>query len=132
MKRKRRKSKKPKRGTHLSDKSITPIYYRSSWELKYAIWLDNEPSVVSYRYEPYSISYVSNKRTKKLRKYWPDFEIAYVDGSRKLVEIKPKRKISNALNTKKFAAAIAVCEYVGMAFVVLTEIELKALGLSLK
>lgn len=106
-----------------------PFTYRSSWELQYALWLDAQNDVVSYRYEPYSIPYVSNKRSGRERKYWPDFEVTMSDGSRVLVEIKPKRKVSQTINVKKFMAATLACVTLGITFKVITEVDLKGLGL---
>lgn len=128
-KKKKRKSRRAKRGVHLSSKCSTPINYRSGWELKYALWLDVNQDVVSYRYEPYAVEYVSNYRTGKRRKYYPDFEVRMSDGSLVLVEIKPKKKLTLLTNIKKFAAASAMCVLNGMTFQVVTETDLKTLGL---
>ncbi len=126
--RRKRVSRRAKRGTHVSAKGGT-FNYRSSWELKYALHLDANPDVASYRYEPYAVAYVSNVRTGKVRRYYPDFEVTYVDGPKRLVEIKPKKKVTVAKNVKKFAAARLHCERMGMAWAVVTEVELKMLGL---
>lgn len=128
-KKRKRVSRKAKRGIHVSSKCPTPINYRSGWELKYALHLDGNDDVVSYLYEPYPIEYVSNYRTGKRRKYWPDFEVTLKNGVRVLVEIKPKKKLTLLTNIKKFAAASAMCVLNGMTFQVVTEVELKSLGL---
>jgi len=114
---------------HNSVKCQLPINYRSGWELAYAKWLDTNLDVVSYRYEPYPIEYISNYRTGKRRRYFPDFEVRMSDGSLLLVEIKPKKKLTLLTNIKKFAAASAMCVLNGITFQVLTEVDLKALGL---
>ena len=126
--RKKRVSRRAKRGTHVSPKGGT-FNFRSGWEQKYALYLDADPNVLSYRYEPYSIPYLSNVRTGKVRRYHPDFEVAYADGTKCLVEIKPKRKLTIAKNVKKFAAARLHCDKCGMTWSVVTETELKVLGL---
>lgn len=127
--RKRRKSRRAKRGIHVSPKCLLPINYRSGWELAYALWLDANLDVSSYRYEPYAVEYVSNYRTGKVRKYYPDFELTKTDGSLILVEIKPKKKMTVAKNVKKFGAAQAFCLLRNMTFSVITEVDLKELGL---
>ena len=127
-KRKKRVSRRAKRGTHVSAKGGT-FNYRSGWELAYAKWLDGNADVASYRYEPYAVEYISNYRTGKRRKYWPDFEIRMSDGRLLLVEIKPKKKLILLTNIKKFAAASAMCVLNGMTFSIVTETELKVLGL---
>lgn len=127
--RKRRKSRKAKRGTHLSTKCDQVIRYRSSWELAYALYLDQENAVLSYAYEPYYIEYVSNVRTGRTRRYWPDFEVTMSDGAKLLVEIKPAKKAIQVKNLKKAYYAKQFAESNNMRYVVVTENELKALGL---
>jgi len=126
--RRKRVSRRAKRGTHISIKGGT-FNFRTGWEQKYALWLDGNMNVVSYRYEPYAVEYLSNVRTGKIRKYYPDFEVTWADGNKTLVEIKPKKKMTVAKNLKKFASASTYCLNNGMTFVVITEVELKALGL---
>jgi len=127
--RKKRRSRRAKRGIHVSPKHIDPFNFRSGWEQKYALWLDGNVNVVSYRYEPYAVEYLSNVRTGKIRKYYPDFEVTWADGNKTLVEIKPKKKVTVAKNVKKFAAASIFCLKNGMTFVIVTEVDLKTLGL---
>lgn len=64
-----------------------------------------------------------------MRNYIPDLLVTYIDGHRELVEIKPKRRIANPKNVKKFLAAGEWCLQNSCRFVVLTEVELKAMGL---
>ena len=128
-KRKRRKSRRAKRGTHISLKCIFPFNYRSSWELKYALYLDINPDVISYMYEPYAIDYVSNIKTGKVRRYWPDFEIVWKTGIKSLVEIKPAKKVNQIRNVKKAAAAKLFAASKGLDYVLITEVDLKHLGL---
>ncbi len=123
---KKRVSRRAKRGTHSSPKCLTAMRYRSSWELKYAALMDADPNVESYRYEPYPIPYVSNVRTGKVRRYWPDFEVTRVDGVKLIVEVKPKKRISNPRNVKKMLAAKLFAEQRGMTYVYVTEDDLRA------
>jgi hypothetical protein len=90
--------------------------------------LDVDPEVVNWWYEPFFIPYVANVRTKKVRKYYPDFLIEYKDGKKCVVEIKPSRKLYQARNVKKINAAVAFCAEKGLEFEVLTEFELKKIG----
>lgn len=122
-------SRKAKRGTYFSVKSNQVIHYRSSWELAYAKYLDDELLVCSYKYEPYYIEYVSNVRTGKVRKYWPDFEVTMKDGTKLLVEIKPAKKAIQMKNIKKAYYAKQFALSNNMKYVVVTENELRALGL---
>lgn len=129
MKKRRRRKKRYHTGSYTSTKTGQECHYRSSWELSYLKHLDADPTVKEFLYETVVIPYVSNLRTKKVRRYYPDFFVSYADGRKVLVEIKPKRRLSLARVQKKLAAAEAFCRVHGMALVVLTEHELKGLGL---
>jgi len=103
--------------------------YRSGWELKYMVYLDSNPDVVSWSYEKVVIEYISNQKTKKIRKYYPDFEVEYIDGKKIIVEIKPSRKLQKATIVKKIRAAKEWCTKRDLTYKILTEIELKDIGL---
>ena len=126
--RSRRKKRIRHRGTYVSTKMNVEMTYRSGWELSYFKWLDNNPEVLAYYSEPFKIPYVSNKSTKKIRNYIPDLLVEYTD-RKLLVEIKPSRRVANAVNTKKFASARIWCTINNVEFVIVTEKELKQLGL---
>ena len=126
----RRCKKRYHTGIHLSVKLTSRMKYRSGWELTYAKLLDNDPNVKSYSYESIVIPYMSNKTTHKVRRYFPDFFITYVDGSRVLVEIKPRRKLTQKTVIKKLTAAKIWCECNDVTLRIITEIELKEYTLS--
>lgn len=128
-KKRRRRKGRYKRGVHISPKATSECRYRSGWELVYLQHLDADPEVLSYSYEGIVIEYVSNVRTKKIRKYYPDVFIEKTDGSKILIEIKPKRKLVQGTVQKKLAAAKEWCSAHGVTLEVITEIELKLLGL---
>jgi len=92
-------------------------------------YLDTDPTVSSWSYEKLVIEYVSNKKTQKTRKYYPDFQIEYEDGKKVVVEIKPSRKLQQRLVVKKIRAAIDWCAQHDFVYKILTEIELKNIGL---
>ena len=127
-----RKNKKKRgryhRGLYVS-KIAGECKFRSSWEQKYMIYLDSDPEVKSWSYEKLIIEYISNTRTKKIRKYYPDFFVEYADGTKKVIELKQKRKLEQAVVKKKASAAHSWCLNNGAAYVILTEIELKNMGL---
>lgn len=70
----------------------TNIIMRSSWETKFAIWCDKNPSVVSWSSEETIVPYVSPVDNRAHR-YFIDFKIQVntSEGKKKtyLVEIKP-------------------------------------------
>lgn len=131
MKKPRRKRKKKghyHRGTYISPLA-GECKYRSGWEQKYMEHLDSNADVVSWSYEKLVIEYVSNQKTKKIRKYYPDFQVEYNDGTKVVVEIKPSRKLDQATIVKKIRAAKEWCTANNMTYKILTEHELKDLGL---
>lgn len=102
----RRKRKgRYKTGIYRSKKCILPIKYRSSWEKEVCKFLDADPNVLEYGYECVSIPYISNLRTKKVRLYFPDFLVTYVNGTKKLIEVKRKDKLNDPKVLKKAEAA---------------------------
>lgn len=129
---KKRKKRRYKTGEHNSPKLTNgPAKYRSSWEVKYMVWLDENPLVVSYEYEGIRISYVSNYKTGKTRLYSPDFLVTWNDGKRVLVEIKPSKKIDLKTVQKKAAAAQTWCLEHDAIYEFVSEGTLKELGCKL-
>lgn len=92
-------------------------------------WLDVNPDVQAYEYESFKIAYLSNKRTGKMRNYIPDLLIHYVDGSRRLVEVKPSSKVGQLTNKKKLEVAKEWCDEHSVTLEIVTELTLKGLGL---
>lgn len=105
--------------------------YRSGWELKFMEFLDRSAVIKTWGYETLKIPYISNKKTGKIRTYYPDFCVEYLDGTIEIVEIKPSKRLKQVAVQKKIAAAKDWCGAHSAAFVIITEIELKGLGLLL-
>jgi len=128
-----KKRKKKRKGHYIRGTYTSPIAgeckFRSGWEYRLMIHLDSSPDVEFWSYEKTVIEYVSNVRTKKVRKYYPDFLVRYKDGRTELIEVKPKRKLEQATIKKKMAAALLWCAEHGMTYRIVTEIQLKELGL---
>jgi len=125
---KRRKKSHYHTGKYTSTKTGAEISYRSGWELEYCKWLDENPNVKTYLYEGVVIAYVNNVRSRDLSRYYPDFFVEYVDGRKELIEIKPQRKVEQKKVQKKAEAARRWCQEHEASYVILTEIELKLLG----
>lgn len=115
-------------GVHNSPKA-GECAYRSGWEKLYCVYLDGNVDVVKYSYEGVVIGYISNVATARIRKYFPDFLVEYASGEKRLVEIKPSNKLTNKRVQKKLEAARQWCSEHGATLEVITEHELKALGL---
>lgn len=130
---KKPRKKRKRRGHYHRGTHVSPIAgeckYRSGWEFKYMIYLDSHPDVVSWSYEKLIIEYISNKKSQKKRKYYPDFQVEYKNGKKVVIEIKPSRKLQQTTVIKKIKAAIEWCTSHDVDYKVLTEIELKDLGI---
>ena len=129
----KKKRKRKRNGHYIRGTYTSPLAgeckYRSGWELKVMVHLDADPNVETWSYEKTVIEYVSNVRTKKIRKYYPDFLVKYKDGRVELLEVKPKRKLEQLTVRKKAEAAREWCKVNGLTYKILTEVELKELGL---
>lgn len=127
--RKRKRKSHYHRGEHTSSKTGQICKYRSGWEELYMKYLDSNPDIETWTYEKTVIEYISNIRTNKIRKYYPDFYVKYRDGREVIIEVKPKRKLEQAIVMKKMTAAQSWCQSRGMSYQILTEVELKDLGI---
>jgi hypothetical protein len=111
--------------------------YRSSWELTFMMFCDNNPAVQNWASESVKIPY-RDPLTGKNTVYVPDFLIVYVDRNEmkhaELIEIKPnnqstleavgKNKLNQAQyirNMAKWEAAQAWCKKYGIVFRVVSE-----------
>jgi len=114
----------------------TPLY-RSSWELTFMQFCDNNPSVHQWASESVKIPY-KDPLTGRNTVYVPDFLIVYLDKNQKkhaeLIEIKPAsqtmlEKVGNnpynqaqyVKNMAKWAAATNWCKNNGLKFRVINE-----------
>lgn len=132
------------------DGDPTNIIYRSSWELKFMVWVDNNPSIIKWKSEETVIPYICPS-DNKIHRYFVDFQIQtrQKDGSLKtfLVEIKPEKQtkppevqrrvtkqylnevLTWGKNEAKWKAATEYAKDRGWEFVILTE---KHLGIKTK
>lgn len=129
MRKQRKKKKRYHTGIHISSKALSECKYRSSWELAYMLYLDSCSNVKQYHYEPFKLPYVSNVRTKKIRNYTPDILVTYEAGDQELIEIKPSKRLAQAMVKKKLEAARIWCLEHQVTLKVITELELKKLKL---
>jgi hypothetical protein len=110
--------------------------YRSSWELKFMQFCDNNPNILQWASEAIHVNYV-NPFTKRKTIYVPDFLIIYIDAKGQkhgeVIEIKPSKettfesaksardKAAVVLNLHKWQAAQAFCAQQGLKFRVVNE-----------
>lgn len=134
-------------GKYVGD--VNNIVMRSSWEKKFAIWCDSNPSVIQWNSEGLPIKYWHTV-DQKVRRYYIDFfvKLRLKDGSisklaievkpaaEKNPPVKPKRRTAKSeqryinecltyqQNQDKWRAAEEWCRQNGFKFIVMTEHEL--------
>lgn len=124
---------------------VENIVYRSSWEVKAMMWLDQNSSILKWGSEELMIGYISPLDNRPHR-YFPDFVMQYKTNSGEVahavIEVKPnaqckmpkvpkkqtKRYLNEvttyAVNQAKWAAATEWCNKKGWKFIVLDEFSL--------
>lgn len=117
--------------------------YRSSWEKDFMHTCDENPAIMQWGAEPFSIPYMCPFTGTK-KNYWPDFILCYMTKSgqqvKEVVEIKPiKQSILEkakskrdrealATNQAKWQATTAFCKANGLKFRIMTEEQLYSKG----
>ena len=121
------------------------VFWRSTWERAFCKWCDNNPKVVNWGIEPFTIQYYDKGRGKQ-RSYCPDFFIEMASGDKYLIEIKPdyetkppkmrkgtKRYIlaesTFITNTCKWQTAEKYCNKKNWSFRIVTEHTMKKMGI---
>jgi hypothetical protein len=116
--------------------NVGKVLFRSSWELRFMMWLDQNPAIIRWGSEELAIPYIS-PLDMKAHRYFPDMIIMYkhTDGSirKEIVEIKPYKetvmtpkaserdKLALIVNDAKWKAAHDFAELHGAKFRVITE-----------
>jgi hypothetical protein len=117
-------------GIHRSPKCRKAILFKSKLELYVCKYLDSEPKVECYVYEPHNLRIPYVKFYGRLTKrafYYPDFLIKYSDGHQEIWEVKPASQCNDKINRCKWAYAIAFCNRCNIAFRVITESVIRSL-----
>jgi hypothetical protein len=122
------------------------IICRSSWERKFCVWCDTNPSIIEWGSEEFWIPYKSPV-DNRVHKYFPDFFIKVKDNNGNIksyvIEVKPKRQTkppetnpkrktktwinevkTYAVNEAKWKAAKEFCADRLLEFKIITEDEL--------
>lgn len=111
------------RGSHLSPKSDKIMKYKSSYEKKAFMKLDEDDNVLKYEYESLAINY-DNPIKNITGSYLIDLIVHYKDGRRKLIEIKPNKWLQDPVVAAKIAAGLDFAIKNNMEFEVWEEIAL--------
>lgn len=122
---------------------INKVRFMSSYELKFDRFLDNNPNVLKWSAEPFSIPYLK-PTTGRIHKYFPDYYVEYKNKFgeiiKEVIEIKPKGQTTRskaknpksrlyedltfAVNTAKWTHAEKWCAERGLKFRVFTELSI--------
>lgn len=124
---------------------VDNIVYRSSWELSFCKFLDNNPNIIEWSSEEIAIPYIK-PTDGRVHRYYPDYWIKYRNKSgqlvQELIEVKPKSQvkppkrigkrkkqqlqenITYAINLAKWKSATEFCNKYGMKFRLVTENQL--------
>ena len=78
----------------------TNIIMRSSWETRFALWCDRNPSIIKWSSEETVVPYLSPV-DGKMHRYFIDFKITTKDNRVFLVEIKPEKEKVSTKRIKK-------------------------------
>ena len=98
-----------RKGTHHSHKAENALHYRSSYEKKAFILLDNDPHVKSYRYECVNIDYFNPVKGIDCS-YLVDLLVEWQDGTVSLIEIKPLKLLEKPNQSSKIRRSAIVLQ----------------------
>jgi len=110
-----------KNGHYFSIKFDRDFYYRSSYELRFIKYCENNDFILSLSSCDFSIPYKASDGYNK--NYIPDFLV----NDDFLIEIKPRKMLEIELNKLKLEAAADYCNSKKLKLIVLTEDELSEL-----
>lgn len=97
------------------------ILVESILESKYCLYLEFDSSIEEYFPQPRTLTVPVGA---ELRTYTPDFEVRYVSGDRKYVEVKPSERAKNEHYQELFSCFEASLENTGASFLLVDETEI--------
>jgi hypothetical protein len=99
------------------------VFFRSSYEKKAFMILDQDETVKSYQSEAFVVEY--NKPNTDIKSnYIVDIFVEYIDGSKKLIEVKPEAWLKDEIIQCKLEAAKLEAKKIGIEFEIWTEMKL--------
>lgn len=109
-------------GWHLSPKA-GKVYFRSSYEKKAYLKLDEDDNVKTYKTESVTTEYFNPEKNINST-YLIDLLIEYKDGSKKLVEVKPEQWLKDDIIKAKIESGNKKAQSLNIPFEVWTEMNL--------
>ncbi len=106
------------RGKFPSPKNGRMVGYEQLLEADTLVLLEMSPRVLSFREQPKRIFYPDGDRT---RHYTPDYEVELIDGSRKLIEVKPAKRLRSSDVKHKLDRIAEHLERIDEPFLILTD-----------
>lgn len=97
------------------------ILVESILESKYCLYLEFDPSVETYFPQPRTFQVSVGT---EFRNYTPDFEVRYVSGEKRYVEVKPSKRATEEYYQELFAGFKALLESTGADFMLIDEVEI--------
>lgn len=97
------------------------ILVESILESQYCLYLEFDPSVEEYFPQPRTFSVSVGT---ELLTYTPDFEVRYVSGDRKYIEVKPFERARSEYYQELFAGFRELLENTNVSFLLVDEIEI--------
>jgi len=95
------------------------IFCRSSWESKFALYLDRNDEVQEFDLEPFCIKYIDESGDERYSRI--DFHITFNNGQVCIVEVKPKALQCLARNAAKIVGYKKFCQDNGLRFNIVDE-----------
>ena len=106
-----------KTGIFYSQKMGRNIFFASSYELKAIHIFETDSNVVSYdRCKSDDGDHLLYIRYGYARRYNPDFDVRYSDGTRKIIEVKADWRRNDPVTLAKADAARAYCDAIGAEY----------------
>lgn len=99
------------------------VFFRSSYEKKAFVILDRDENVKSYQCESFIVEYTKPNDNIKSN-YIVDILVEYIDGTKKLIEVKPETWLKDETVQCKLEAAKLAAEKAGFGFEIWTEMNL--------
>lgn len=99
------------------------VFFRSSYEKKAFVILDRDQNVKSYQCESFIVEYTKPNDNIKSN-YIVDILVEYIDGTKKLIEVKPETWLKDETVQCKLEAARLAAERAGLGFEIWTEMNL--------
>ncbi|MDE2421480.1 MAG: hypothetical protein KGO49_09910, partial [Gammaproteobacteria bacterium] len=99
-----------------------PILVESILESKYCLHLEFDSEVVAYFPQPRTFNLPDDEDGQNI--YTPDFEVHYVCGARKYVEVKPFKYVQSAHYQGLFSRFEDLLQSTNIGFLIVSEIEI--------